>query len=74
MDMKHWQWVKQHISGTKAPDSMQGQSIAREVAVGQHGPFGLARSARGVENRCNIVLANRLDYVERVGDRRELGE
>ena len=72
--MKHWQWVKQHISGTKAPDSMQGQSIAREVAVGQHGPFGLARSARGVENRCNIVVVDRFDCVERMGDRRKLRE
>ncbi|MNP02054.1 hypothetical protein D3C76_938920 [compost metagenome] len=51
--------VNQPVIGAEAPGITQGTGIGEQVAMAEHGAFGAARSAGGVENGCQVVAGTR---------------
>ena len=57
MHMKDRQGMQQHIAFFPAPKFLQDEGIAAQVFVREHGAFTAAGSARGIQNRSQIIIA-----------------
>ena len=55
------QGVEQRVRLAEAPGVDQRQRVRGEIAVGQHGALGAPGGARGVEQRREVVVADRRD-------------
>ena len=57
MHMKYRQRMDQHVFRHPAPRRLKHLGVTQQVAVREHGAFGAARGAAGVNHRGQIVRA-----------------